>query len=70
METATRSVFSTHYFFNYVSDKRRRWPRASSLIKKETLVLRYRRVGHRADQFRRVRWPALLSQTLSDLLPN
>jgi hypothetical protein len=42
----------------------------ASQIEKEILILCYRRVGHRADQFRRVRWPALLSQTLSDLLPN
>jgi hypothetical protein len=46
-----------------VSYERRLWPRASSQIEIETLVWRCRRVGHRADQFRRARWPALRSQT-------
>ena len=42
-----------------VSYERRRWPRTSSQIGKKTLILCYRRVDHRADQYRRARWPAL-----------
>ncbi len=53
----------TEFQFGVVSYKSRRWPRASSQIEKETLALCYRRVGHRADQYRRARWPALRSQT-------
>ena len=49
--------------FCVVSYERRRWPRASSQIEIETLIWCCRRVGHRADQFRRARWPALRSQT-------
>jgi hypothetical protein len=37
--------------------------KTAGLIEKETLILCYRRVGHRADQYRRARWPALLPQT-------
>jgi hypothetical protein len=36
--------------------------KTAGLIEIETLILCYRRVGHRADQYRRARWPALLSQ--------
>jgi hypothetical protein len=33
--------------------------KTAGLFEKETLILCYRRVGHRADKFRRARWPAL-----------
>jgi len=39
--------------------------RSCQLTEKEALILYYRRVGHRADQYRRARWPALLSQPVS-----
>ena len=38
--------------------------KTAGLIEKETFVWSCRRVGHRAGQYRRARWPALLSQTL------
>jgi hypothetical protein len=48
--------------FYVVSYERRRWPHASSQIEKETLVWCCRRVGHRADQYRRAPWPPQLFQ--------
>jgi hypothetical protein len=39
----------------------------AGLIEKETLILCCRRVGHRADQYRRARWPALLSHIRNQL---
>ena len=47
--------------------QRRLWPRACSLIGKESSVLRFRRVGLCADLYRRARRPALLLENGSEI---